>query len=60
MKKNVVIPRLAQRAEVPRKRSIASAKYSAPTSEWSLPIACVTRIATERSLAVCAARDDHE
>ena len=58
MKKRVVIPRLAKRAEGPRKRSTASAKCRAFTSEWMLPLACVTSFATERSLAVCAARDD--
>src|SRR4051812_46027613 len=39
-----VIPRLAQRAEGPLRRSIASAKCSASTSERTLRVACVTEV----------------
>src|ERR1700750_2927850 len=55
---NAVIPRLAERAEGPLKRSIASAKFNASTSEWRVSGACVCPPAPARSLAVSAARDD--
>jgi hypothetical protein len=61
MTTNAVIPRLAERAEGPHKRSLAFAKETVFTSEWTMPCAWVTKPATGRSLAVCAARDDtHE
>jgi hypothetical protein len=58
VKISAVIPRLAKRAEGPRMRPTASAKCSASTSERTMLFACGTQFPTERSLAVCAARDD--
>ena len=58
MNESVVIPRLAQRAEGPLKRFIACAKWRTSTSKRTLPLWCGPKLATARSLAVCAARDD--
>ena len=57
MKKRVVIPRLAKRAEGPRARSIATAKVKGYSVAGRL-IFGASRTTTVRSLAVYAARDD--
>jgi hypothetical protein len=48
--KKRVIPRLAKHAEGPLKRSIAFAKAVTPSVRAAFVIACVTQIATARSL----------
>jgi hypothetical protein len=55
--RDAVIPRLAKRAEGPRKRSIASAQVMAYSS-GNAQFFAETLNATARSLAVGAARDD--
>jgi len=54
---HVVIPRLAKRAEGPHERSIATAKQQGHSGSERF-IFREAQIAGERSLAVCAARDD--
>src|SRR4051794_29332835 len=55
-----VIPRLAKHAEGPLARSIAFANLAGGYVSAAFFLACVTRLATVRSLAVFAARHDSE
>jgi hypothetical protein len=60
VKEGIVIPRLAERAEGPLRRSTACAKRRASTSRRTLPLRALTELATARSLgALRQPRDDH-